>query len=75
VGRNLDALASRDPVEALAKKTSTGATGNLRLDVPRAALAEHVAWLEREEKQKREKIRRLAGLDVELFRDPLSTKP
>jgi argininosuccinate lyase len=71
VGRNLDALASRDPVEAIAKKTSTGATGNLRLDVPRAALAEHVAWLEREEKQKRAKVRELAGMDVELFRDPL----
>ncbi|HEY9595623.1 MAG TPA: argininosuccinate lyase, partial [Spirochaetia bacterium] len=39
VGRNLNDLSRRDPVEALARKTSTGATGNLRLDVPRAALA------------------------------------
>jgi argininosuccinate lyase len=71
VGRNLQALAARDPGEAIAKKTSTGSTGNLRLDVPRAALADHSAWLDRVEKQKREKIRQLVGRDVELFADPL----
>ena len=71
VGRSLDALASRDPVAAITARKSTGSTGNLRLDVPRAVADAHVAWIETEEKLKRDKIARLVGRDVELFRDPL----
>ncbi|MGA2480300.1 MAG: argininosuccinate lyase [Spirochaetia bacterium] len=71
VGRTLDTLASRDPDAAIAAKKSTGATGNLRLDVPRARAAEHEAWLKTEEAGKRAAITRLVGRDVELFRDPL----
>ena len=71
VGRTLESLGSRDPEGTIAKRTSTGSVGNLNLGVPRAKAAEHVGWLEREEKQKRAKIARLAGGDVELFREPL----
>ncbi len=72
VGRMLDALAGRDPVEAIARKSSTGAPGNLRLDVPRAAAAREKQWLDDEERRKRGSISRLAGRDIELFQDPLS---
>ena len=72
VGTNLEALKLRDPVEALRKKTSTGATGNLRLDVPTAVLTENNDWLRSEEIKKAGAVRRLAGKDVALFRDPLA---
>ena len=72
VGASLQTLASRDPVEAIEKKKSTGSTGNLRLDVPRGQAAEHRAWKESQEKLKSEKVARLAGSAVELFRDPLT---
>jgi argininosuccinate lyase len=71
VGQHLDQLGSRDPVEAILKKTSSGATGNLRLEVPRKALHELAAEVEKDEKQSREKIAALTGRDVELFGDPL----
>jgi len=71
IGRSLQDLGARDPAEALAKKRSTGSTGNLRLDVPRAQAADHIAWTEREEKLRDVKIGELAGRPVELFRDPL----
>jgi argininosuccinate lyase len=71
ISRSPEAAGLRDPVEAIAKKISTGATGNLRLDIPRAQAAEHRAWLESEMKRKRQKIAQLAGRDVVLFRDPL----
>ncbi|MGO9308853.1 MAG: argininosuccinate lyase [Spirochaetia bacterium] len=71
VGRSLESMAGRDPVEAIVRKTSTGAPGNLRLDVPREAAAREKQWLEAEERKKRECITQLAGRDVELFKDPL----
>ena len=71
VGKSLDTLAASDPGESLSRRTSTGTTGNLRLDVPRAALTEHAAWLEAQREQKASRIRALAGRDVALFRDPL----
>ncbi|MGA2640135.1 MAG: argininosuccinate lyase [Spirochaetia bacterium] len=71
VGRSLETLAGRDPVEAIGRRKSTGAPGNLRLDVPRAAVVREAQWLEAEERRKRERISRLAGSDVELFKDPL----
>jgi argininosuccinate lyase len=72
VGTSLDSLADRDPREAIARRSSTGAPGNLRLDVPRDAAAESVQWLRGEEDRKRESITRLAGAPVELFKDPLA---
>ena len=71
VGKNLQDLARRDPVEALALKTSTGATGNLRLDVPRAACAEAVQTVRAAEEAKTRAIRKLAGREVTLYRDAL----
>jgi len=71
IGRSLQDLGARDPAEAIAKKRSTGSTGNLRLDIPRAQAAALRQWKEREEKLKTAKIGQLAGQSVELFRDPL----
>jgi len=75
VGRSLESLSPADPAEALARRKSTGTPGNLRLDVPRAALAGQQEWLEREEAAKRARITSLAGAEVELFRDPLAGSP
>ena len=72
VGENLDSVAAADPAEAIARKKSTGSTGNLRLDIPRAQAAELASWLEKEKKLKSAAIEKLAGRDVELFRDPLA---
>ncbi len=71
VGRSLDKLAGSDPREALASRTSTGTPGNLRLDVPRAALSREQEWLDGERRRKGARIRELAGTEVVLFRDPL----
>ena len=70
-GQHLDQLSSRDPVEAIMKKTSSGATGNLKLDVAHAMLQELAAAVEKDEGLSREKLAALAGRDVDLFRDPL----
>jgi argininosuccinate lyase len=71
VGRTLDTLSARDPGAALAARKSTGTTGNLRLDIPRARAAEHGSWLAKEDSAKRAAIAKLVGQDIELFRDPL----
>ena len=71
VGRSLDKVPAMDPVEAIARRTSTGTPGNLRLDVPRAAAARENEWMERLEAGKRESIDRLAGPGIDLFEDPL----
>jgi len=72
VGRSLDAVASEDPVEALARRKSTGTPGNLRLDVPRAALERERQWLDKEDTERRARITQLAGMEVPLFMDPLA---
>jgi argininosuccinate lyase len=72
VGKDLGSLSSRDPVEALGKRTSIGAPGNLRLDVPRAIAADYSEELSNLETEKRAKVASLAGRVVELFRDPLA---
>ncbi len=71
VGKDLTALKKRDPVEAIAKRTSIGAPGNLSLQVPRAQAEGYETDLLRLEEEKRTKITALAGRQVELFRDPL----
>jgi argininosuccinate lyase len=75
VGANLGSLGARDPVESIARKTATGAPGNLRLDVPRAAAAAHAAWLRATEGGKADSVARLAGRGVALFQDPLGRDP
>jgi argininosuccinate lyase len=71
VGRSLGTLAGQDPVLAISRRSSTGAPGNLRLDVPRAAAGFEAQWLEEQEKAKRARIAGLAARDVDLFKDPL----
>lgn len=73
VGRNLASIQDRDPVEAIGRRKSTGAPGNLRLDIPRAVVAREEEWLRLEERGKQEKIRKLVGREVELFEDPLKS--
>lgn len=67
IGLNLDQLGSRDPVEALRKKTHTGATGNLRLDVPEGALADARRTLDAKAEHYQQKLAKLVGRPVELF--------
>ena len=69
VGAELDSLKGSDPREAIGKKTSTGCTGNLRLDVPRRALEEYRLLIDREENNHRTRIRSLAGREVAFFRE------
>jgi argininosuccinate lyase len=71
VGRHLEDLSGRDPAQAIARKTSTGSTGNLRLDIPRGSLARNVERVRSEEASKRASITRLVGRDVELFQGSL----
>jgi len=71
VGQHLDQLSKRDPVEAILKKTSSGAPGNLRLDLGQAALSALGEEVSRAEAASRQKLGALAGMEVELFRDPL----
>jgi argininosuccinate lyase len=71
VGTSLQGLTGRDPGAAISKRRSTGTPGNLRLDVPRGAAARERDWLEQARRQKGQRISRLAGSEVELFRDPL----
>jgi argininosuccinate lyase len=72
VGKSLEELRSRDPVQALRKRTSTGSAGNLRLDVARGESRSLEEWVAREEERGRARISALAGRDVPLFRDPLA---
>jgi argininosuccinate lyase len=74
VGGSLEKLAGSDPVEAIKKKTSSGATGNLRLDVAKNGAAALLKKVDAEESASREKISSLAGRDVELFVDPLAQR-
>ena len=71
VGTDLGSLVNRDPVEAIARRTSIGAPGNLRLQVPRAIAAEYAQELSRAEGEKTARVTALAGREVQLFRDPL----
>jgi argininosuccinate lyase len=72
VGTDLAALLDRDPVDAIGKRTSIGAPGNLRLEVPRAVAAGYLQELTQLEQEKNAKVASLAGREVELFKDPLS---
>jgi argininosuccinate lyase len=71
VGANLETLSSQDPVEAIRRRTSTGTSGNLRLDVPRAAAKKLASALRARREQVSTCIKGLAGREVTFFRDPL----
>jgi argininosuccinate lyase len=74
VGANLGQLAAMDPVAALKRRTSTGAPGNLRLDVPRAAAETASASVKARREHIDSRIKALAGREVSFFRDPLGTR-
>ncbi|MCX7030735.1 MAG: argininosuccinate lyase [Spirochaetes bacterium] len=74
VGANLEALRGRDPVQAIGLRTSTGAPGNLRLDVPREAAAKAASAVRARRERIAGRIRALAGCDVPFFRDPLQDR-
>jgi argininosuccinate lyase len=74
VGTNLEDLRGMDPVKAIERRTSTGAPGNLRLDVPRAASARAAAAIEARGGFIAKRIAALAGREVRFFRDPLSER-
>lgn len=67
IGLNLGKLKAMDPGQVLMKKTHTGATGNLRLDKALRAREELLKEVEAEEAAIGEKIKHLAGVEVELF--------
>jgi argininosuccinate lyase len=71
VGANLGKLPAMDPVEAIGRRTSTGTPGNLRLDVPRAALTKRTAALQARRERIASRITALVGRDLRFFRDPL----
>jgi argininosuccinate lyase len=72
VGKDLGSLEGADPVEAIRKKTSTGATGNLCLEVARGQAAALMGRVESQAKRSAARLSALAGRPVTLFRDPLS---
>jgi argininosuccinate lyase len=68
VAAELPALKDRDPREAIARKTHTGAPGNLRLEEAEARLAS-LRQANGEKRQRVEpKLKALAGFDVPLYR-------
>lgn len=71
VGADLESLRGMDPAEAIRRRTSTGTSGNLRLDVPRASAAKRSSALRARRGHLSARIRALAGRDVAFFRDPL----
>jgi len=72
VGKELTSLENKDPVEAITRRTSIGAPGNLMLQIPRSQAEGYEKDLSLLESEKRAKITNLAGREVELFRDPLA---
>ena len=71
VAANLGVLSAQNPEDAIRRKASTGNTGNLRLDVPRAAHVLLQDWLDREQSLKTAAVNSLAGEEAPLFTDRL----
>ena len=71
VAAELNSIAARDPVDAISRKKSTGATGNLRLDAVREGIKSLRAQVEAEQAASAAALKKLAGADIELFKDPL----
>jgi argininosuccinate lyase len=75
VGANLEQLPPMDPVEAIRRRTSTGTSGNLRLDVPRATAKKFASALQARREYIAARLRALVGRDLPFFRDPLRQLP
>ncbi|MFC1641313.1 argininosuccinate lyase [Myxococcota bacterium] len=67
IGLNLDQLSARDPLEAIRKKTHTGTTGNLRLDVAETGLALARRTIDSKAECYQQKLAALVGRPVRLF--------
>jgi argininosuccinate lyase len=68
VAAELQDLQARDPREAIARKTHTGAPGNLRLEVAEARLASLQQANAERSARVRAKLKALAGFEVPLYR-------
>jgi argininosuccinate lyase len=66
VGSDLEALAKRDPDQAILKRTSTGTMGNLGLDLARGIVKEQRERLSSRKKEMDRKIEALTGFPVAL---------
>jgi argininosuccinate lyase len=67
VGADLAALGERDPRQAIARRTHTGAPGNLHLEMAEGRLASLREAGERRRKRVEPKLKALAGFDVPLY--------
>jgi argininosuccinate lyase len=67
VAADLAGLGERDPREAIARKTHTGAPGNLRLEVAEGRLASLREAGDRRRLRVEPKLKALAGFDVPLY--------
>jgi argininosuccinate lyase len=70
VGASLDAVESPDPIEALARRSSDGAPGNLNLDATRERLAKARKSLKLRSTRLSRAVVELAGQSVELAPPP-----
>jgi argininosuccinate lyase len=66
VGLNLDKLKSRDPMEALKNRTSSGTAGNLRLQIPRGELSQFISFFTDEKNKINACFRELCGFAVKI---------
>jgi argininosuccinate lyase len=71
VGANLEKLPAMDPVASIRSRTSTGSSGNLRLDVPRTSASRIAAALQAHRTHIASRIKALVGREVPFSRDPL----
>ncbi len=67
IGLNIDKLKSRNPVEAIKAKKSSGSTGNLQLEKSNTRIKSFKDFIEQQEEHISEKIKKLTGLEVSLF--------
>ncbi len=67
VGLNLEKLRDYDPMEVIKTRTYQGATGNLKLDLAKRGIEEARKWLNGEAGKVHEAIKKLTGIEVELY--------
>jgi argininosuccinate lyase len=70
IGLNLDKLEAQDPLASIAKKTHTGTTGNLNLEVIGAGWERHRATLKEQKTRFLAALKNLTGVDVAIYRKP-----
>lgn len=68
VGLNLNKLKNMDPYSAIAEKTYSGTTGNLKLDMASERLLKMREEIESEAARIKSKLKSLTGLELEFFK-------